>query len=146
MPKTVASLSEATVRNVRPQEKAYRLFDGGGLFLLVTPAGGKLWRFKYRFEGRENLISFGTYPETSLEAARSQRDAARELLRLRIDPGALRKEEKARKKAQRLESQRTPSVRITFDGTIELWKGGNIMRLTADEARFIARLLDNVTR
>ncbi len=146
MPKTVVSLSDAKVRNARPQEKAHRLFDGGGLFLLVTPAGDKYWHFKYRFDGREKRISFGAYPETGLEAARAERDAARELLRQGIDPGALRKEEKARKKAERVESERTPSVRITFDGTIELWKGGNIMRLTTDEARFIARLLDNVTR
>lgn len=65
---------------------------------------------------------------------------------MRVDPGALRKEEKAREKTERLASKRTPSVRVTFEGAVEVWKGSNILHLTMDEARFVARLLDNVTR
>ena len=146
MPKAAIQLSVAKVKNAKARPKGYKLFDGGGLYLLVTPSGDKYWRFKYRFDGMEKGFSFGVYPEIGLEDARSQRDAARESLRQGVDPGALRKEEKARRKAERLESERTPSVRITMDGIIELWKGNNIMRLTADEARFVAELLNSIMR
>lgn len=146
MPKGAEPLSEDKINAARPAENRYKLFDGNGLFLLVTPDGTKYWRFKYRFDGREKQLSFGIYPATSLEDARCKRDLARDLLRMRVDPGALRKEEKAREKTERLESKRTPSVRVTFEGAVEVWKGSNILHLTMDEARFVARLLDNVTR
>jgi integrase len=85
------ALSEFTIRGVKPAAKAIKLFDGRGLFLLITPAGGKWWRFKYRFAQREKLISLGTYPETSLREARDQRDDARKLLRNGVDPSEARK-------------------------------------------------------
>jgi hypothetical protein len=122
------------------------LFDGDGLLLRVIPSGGKWWRFKYRFEGKANMLSLGRYPEISLADARCRRDAARELLRQGIDPSVVRKEEKARRKADLLEAERIPSVRVTIDGKIEIWKGGNTMRLTWDESRFIANLLSNIVR
>ncbi|MGD0274708.1 MAG: Arm DNA-binding domain-containing protein [Syntrophales bacterium] len=146
MPKKIAPLSENKINTAKNIEKAYRIFDGGGLFLLVTTDGGKWWRFKYCFKGKEKMLSFGVYPEVSLNDARSSRDAARELLKQGIDPSVLRKEEKERRKAERLESERTPSVRVTIDGKIEIWKGSNIMRLSWDEARFIATLLNNIVR
>jgi hypothetical protein len=116
------------------------------LHLLVTPSGGKLWRFKYRFHGKEKKLALGTYPETSIEDARRNRDAAKELLLQDFDPSAIRKQEKARSRAELLEAERIPSVRATLDGKIEIWKGGNTMRLTCDEARFIGSLLTNITR
>lgn len=70
--------------------------DGGGLFLNVTAAGGRYWRMKYRFAGKEKLLAFGVYPEVSLKEARERRDAARRLLDQGEDPGALRKVAKAR--------------------------------------------------
>ncbi len=82
------------VVKVKPQSKQLTIFDGGGLFLLVTPSGGKLWRFKYRFEGKEKLISLGAYPEISLAEARQRREEARKQLAHGIDPGALRKAQK----------------------------------------------------
>jgi hypothetical protein len=146
MPKRIEPLSENKVRAAKPMEKTYRLFDGAGLSLLVTPGGGKWWRFKYRFEGKEKLLALGTHPEISLEYARWSRDAARELLTQGTDPSALRKEEKAKKKAEHLEAERTPSIRVTIDGEIEIWKGGNTMRFTRDEARFITDTLSNIVR
>lgn len=145
MPKRIPQLPEEQISAAKVKEKAYRLFDGGGLSLLVTPTGGKLWRFKYRFNHTEKKLSLGSYPETSLEDARSNRDAARLLLDQGIDPSVCRKEDKEREKASRLESERTPSVRITFDRKIEIWKGSNVMRLTYDEAHFIVSLLKNIT-
>lgn len=76
--------------------------------------------------------------------ARSRRDAARELLAQGIDPAVSRKEEKARNRAKKLRAERMPSVRVTIDGTIEIWKGGNTMRFKEDEARFVATLLNKI--
>jgi len=80
---------------VKASAKTQKLFDGGGLFLQVTPAGGKWWRLKYRFAGKERLLSLGTYPDTGLKDARERRDAAKKLLEAGVDPGAERKAVKA---------------------------------------------------
>lgn len=94
MPKRIVPLSDMQVVKVKPKSRQVTLFDGGGLFLLVTPSGGKLWRLKYRFEGKEKLLALGTYPEISLADARQRRDEARKQLAHGIDPGALRKAQK----------------------------------------------------
>jgi len=94
MPKIISPLSEEIVSSATASEKASKLYDGGGLFLLVTPGGGKWWRFRYRHMGKEKVLSLGVYPEVSLEDARSRRHAAREILAQGIDPSAFRKEEK----------------------------------------------------
>jgi len=93
MPRTKDTLSAAEVRTALFQGKAQKLFDGGGLFLHVVGAG-KYWRLKYRFGGREKLLSLGVYPQVSLQDARKRRDEARELLGQGIDPGDKRKAQK----------------------------------------------------
>jgi len=90
MPKRIVPLSDIQVRNAKTTT-----FDGGGLYLLVSPSGGKLWRFKYRYAGKGRLLSFGSYPEISLADARQRRDEARKLLANDIDPGEVRKARKA---------------------------------------------------
>lgn len=144
MPKSVAPLSEERINTANPSEKTYSLFDDGGLFLLVKPDGRKRWRLKYRFGGKEKALSFGMFPDVSLNDARSRRDLAKELLAQVVEPSAVRKEEKARDRAERLEIRRTPSLRVTIDGKIEIWKGGNVMRLERGEAQFIANLLSKI--
>jgi integrase len=94
MPKRIAPLSDTKIRAAKPTGKQVTMFDGGGLYLLVTPSGGKLWRFKYRFEGKEKLLSLGTYPEISLSDARQRREDAKRLLANGADPGAVRKAQK----------------------------------------------------
>ncbi len=94
MPKRITPLSEIKVRNTKPKAKQITLFDGGGLYLLITPSGGKLWRLKYRFGGIEKLLALGTYPEISLADARQRRDAARKQIAHGIDPGTVRKAQK----------------------------------------------------
>jgi hypothetical protein len=84
-------LSDTAVRAAKPSERPVKLFDGRGLFLLVTPAGGKLWRFKYRFADKEKLLALGKYPEITLKEARVRSDDARKLLAHAIDPGEQRK-------------------------------------------------------
>lgn len=89
------ALTDTAIRNAKPGAKAAKLFDGGGLFLLVTPGGGKWWRFKYRFHDKEKLLSLGVYPDVGLKDARLHRDAARKLLADGIDPGENRKAQKS---------------------------------------------------
>jgi hypothetical protein len=73
-------LNDQKCKNAKPKEKTYKLFDGGGLYLEVMPAGGKLWRLKYRFGSKEKRLSFGGYPIISLKDARDKRDDAKLLL------------------------------------------------------------------
>jgi hypothetical protein len=84
-------------RNVRTpslKRKTYKLFDGGGLYLEVMPAGGKLWRLKYRFGSKEKRLSFEGYPIISLKDARDKRDDAKLLLASNVDPAISKQEEK----------------------------------------------------
>ena len=77
MARLVKPLTATQVHNAKPKDAPYKLFDGGGLFLHVTPSGGKHWKMKYRqANGKESLLSFGAYPEVSLEQARRKRDEA----------------------------------------------------------------------
>lgn len=104
------ALTVTEINNTKPKEKAFKLYDEAGLFLQVTPSGGKLWRFKYRYEGKEKLLSLGTYPEVPLADARARREEARKLLAKipSIDPSANRKAVKAEKSANQ-------------SNTFELW-------------------------
>ncbi len=92
MPKRIAPLSEANVKNAKPTAKDYTLYDGGGLMLLVKSTGGKLWRFKYRFNGLEKRIALGTYPEISLKEARLKREVSRKQVAGGIDPAIEKKQ------------------------------------------------------
>jgi integrase len=87
-------LTDRAIRNAKPDDRAVRLFDGGGLYLEIAPSGGKWWRFKYRFGGKEKRLSLGVYPAVPLTAARKRRDAARELLADGLDPSEQRKADK----------------------------------------------------
>lgn len=84
-------LTNTAILKAKPGEKPIRLFDGGGLYLEISPAGGKLWRVKYRFNGKEKRLSLGAYPDVSLKDARERRDQARKLLANGIDPSENRK-------------------------------------------------------
>ena len=98
------SLSDSAIRSAKPAEKPFRLYDVGGLYLEVSPAGGKLWRLKYRIAGKEKRLSFGVYPDVSLKSARERRDEARKVLAEGIDPGEQRKAQKAASEARALNS------------------------------------------
>lgn len=95
MPRVIESLTDVKVRNVKPKAIPFKVFDGRGLFLIVTPNGGKWWRLKYRHGGKQKLISLGTYPDVGLKDARSRRDEARRLVAAGVDPSAARQEAKA---------------------------------------------------
>ena len=101
-------LSDTRVRAAKPREKAYKLYDERGLFLFVTPTGGRLWRLKYRVRDREKLISLGAYPDVGLKRAREKRDEARKLLADGVDPSSERHE-------------RRSALLETFEGVAEEW-------------------------
>jgi len=88
-------LTDTAIRNAKPGDKPVKMFDERGLFLVVTPTGGKWWRFRYAFGGKEKLLSLGTYPDVSLKEAREKRDEARKLIAQGSDPGAERKAARA---------------------------------------------------
>src|SRR3981081_4864647 len=91
----MASLSDTRVRGANPVEPPYKRVDERGLYLLVTPTGGRLWRLRYRMGGREKLISLGAYPDVPLKRAREKRDEARRLIADDIDPSAERQAKRA---------------------------------------------------
>ena len=76
----MAGLTDTEIKRSKAAEKAYSLGDGGGLYLWVKPTGGKLWRWSYRFEGKEKLMSLGKYPDVSLAQVRERHAEARKLL------------------------------------------------------------------
>ena len=88
------ALTDVKVRNAKPGEKQVKLSDSDGMYLLVSPQGGKCWRLKYRFGGKEKVLALGTYPEVSLADARKSREDARKLLANGVDPGEIKKAQK----------------------------------------------------
>ncbi|BCA66013.1 tyrosine-type recombinase/integrase [Fluviibacter phosphoraccumulans] len=92
------ALTDRTIRAAKPAEKQYKLSDAGGLYLLVTPAGGKLFRFKYRFDSKEKMLAIGIYPDIGLAEARERHAEARKLLARGVDPSAEKKHQKNERK------------------------------------------------
>lgn len=104
-------LSDSAIRTAKPREKLYRLADANGLCLEVTPTGSKLWRYRYRFNGKAKMLALGIYPAVTLQKARHLRDAARQLLAEGKDPSA---ERKAEQEAQQSEG-------LTFEALAQEW-------------------------
>ncbi|MFV3415643.1 tyrosine-type recombinase/integrase [Pseudomonas sp. NY15436] len=126
-------LTDSAVRTAKPREKLYRLSDTLGLSLEVTPAGGKLWRFRYRFAGKAKMISLGPYPDVTLAKARERRDAARSLVAEGIDPSSHKQAEKRTREAEA----------HTFEILANEWYAYNSPRW-AESTAYKARLyLDN---
>jgi hypothetical protein len=105
-------LTDLEVRRAKAMEKAYRMSDGGSLFLWVTPAGGKLWRWAYTHEGKEKLMAFGKYPDVPLALARERHAEARKLLATGRDPMAQRK---AAKNTEKIAAENS------FETIAKLW-------------------------
>jgi integrase len=106
-------LSDVKIRNAKAKEKPYKMTDGGSRYLYVTEKGSKLWRFRYRFNGKEKLLALGAYPEIPLLEARQKRDEARGQLAHGIDPGTVRK---AQRLAEAAETE-------TFEAVAREWHG-----------------------
>lgn len=148
-------LSGVSLQSLKPREKTYRLFDGGGLYLEVSPAGGKYWRWKYRFQGREKRLALGVYPAVTLAHARDKAEAARAILSQGIDPADARKAEKARLLAERARATAEAKapfldsrVRVVADlkGMVEIWKGDSAVILSLQEAGKVCALLQRLVK
>lgn len=92
-------LSDVACRSARPAEKPYKLTDGGGLYLFITPAGGKLWRADYRHNGKRRTASFGSYPAVSLATARKAREDLKGQLSAQVDPAQVKRSERRARQA-----------------------------------------------
>lgn len=114
-------LTDKTCKNAKPTDRPYKLADGGGLYLEVVPSGGRYWRLKYRFGGKEKRLAFGVYPEVSLADARDRRDKARKMLAGEQDPGEVERE---RKRQSALNSS------TTFEAVAREWHERNKAKWT----------------
>jgi integrase len=114
------ALTDAQIRKAKPAAKQTKLFDERGLFLLVVPTGGKLWRLKYRINGKEKLISLGAYPDVSAAAARDKRDEARKLIAAGVDPSAVRRAQR-----EAVEAMFEPVAREWFNRFKVQWTPGH---------------------
>jgi hypothetical protein len=135
-------LSDEVVRNFKQNDKTVRLFDGGGMYLEVSPTGRKWWRLKYRFAGKENRLSLGIYPDVSLADARKRRDNFRALLSEGIDPSEYAKMEKAAQRAD--EARQIAATRFDLDdvGALSFRFGKHRVALTSAETAKLRDFLD----
>lgn len=127
------TLTATAVRNVKPKTKSFKLTDGKGMYLLVNPNGSKYWRQKYRFHGKEKLLSLGVYPDISLSNAREKRDSARKLLLDGIDPNIFK---------QTLKRTTEESDSNTFEITARKWHMKFSQKWSADHGEKILRRLE----
>src|ERR1019366_4854310 len=130
MPMAGAKLSDTQVSKSKVKVKPYKLSDGGGLFLFVTRAGGKFWRWQYRFQGKPQLLSVGEYPSTSLKEARTEHQRWQEVLRGGVNPAAEKREgKKAEAVLTKLNQERSALAKIKpLDSTVEKivdWPAGS---------------------
>jgi integrase len=143
MPKRIKPLSSLEVEKAKPRDKEYKLSDGGGLYLLVTTSGGKLWRLQYRFNGKQKGLAFGSYPEISLADARQRREDARKLIATDIDPCEIKKDQKGREQEQKKIDSNTfeKIAREWFAKQLPVWSKGHsdtvISRLERDVFPFV---------
>ena len=126
-------LTNAAVKAAKPKDKPARLFDEKGLYLEVSPAGGKWWRFKYRFDGKEKRLSMGVYPDVSLKGARERRDEARSLLADGVDPSEHRKA---------LRTARVDRAANSFEVVAREWFSARVATWSASHADRIIRRLE----
>lgn len=127
------ALTNTAITNAKPATKPFKLADEKGMFLLVTPSGGKWWRLKYRFGGKEKQLSLGIYPEVSLKAARDRRDDARRLLAEGVDPGENRKAVK---------SAMTERAANSFEAVAREWYAKKLPGWAPSNAEKIIRRLE----
>ncbi|EGF10887.1 phage integrase family site-specific recombinase [Neisseria bacilliformis ATCC BAA-1200] len=118
-------LNDRQIRNAKPAAKPYKLADGSGLYLAVTPAGGKLWRLDYAIDGKRKTLSIGKYPAVSLLEARQAAEMARADLAKGIDPAAAKQQAKAARQA---------ALRNTFEAVARRWYADNLHRWKPNHA------------
>ncbi len=128
------ALTDTKVRSAKPEEKEYSLVDGDGMFLLIHPNGSKYWRFRFRFGGRQHLMAFGVYPETSLADARQKREEARRLVAAGVDP----------REHKRAVKEELAKEIITFESVAREWHASNQKWSESHSGRVLKSLEDNL--
>jgi integrase len=130
------SLTDVQIRNAKSREKAYKMYDSGGLYVEIAKSGGKLWRMKYSYAGKEKLLSFGSYPIVSLSDARQKRDEAKRLLSKDADPSDVKRIEKQQRVI--ISSNNFEAVaRDWFDRHLSLKAESTKNRVTRRMERFV---------
>jgi len=125
-------LTDIQIRKEKPKDKPYKLADGGGLYIEIATSGGKLWRLKYRYAGKEKRLSFGSYPIVSLADARKCRDDAKRLLANNIDPSEVKRIEK---------QQRETLAENTFEAVARDWFDRHLSKKAeTTKAKVISRM------
>jgi len=156
------ALTDTSIRNAKPAEKAFSLSDERGLSIQIHPSGGKWWRFRYRFDGKEKMLSLGTYPDVSLKDARERRDEARKMVANGIDPGEHRRAVKTAKqeraanslevicrewlehKRSTVEPAQYSKALARLEKDVFPWLGGRaIAEITAPEILSVLRRIDD---
>lgn len=132
MPK-ILGLTDIRLRKAKPSKKPYKLFDSGGLYLLIHPNGSAYWQVKYRHFGKEKTLSLGTYPIVSIKEARNRRDEAKKLINQGVDPSALKQQEKQKK---------VVAAANSFEAVGREWFEKNREEWTPDHAERIMRSLE----
>ncbi|WP_309491478.1 tyrosine-type recombinase/integrase, partial [Trinickia mobilis] len=127
------SLTDTAVRNLKPSDKPYKLADGGGMYLHVTPNGGKYWRLAYRLYGKQKIFALGVYPQVSLAEARQMREDAKKLIKQGIDPVVERKQTVRRKSEEQA---------ITFELIAREWHKTKRSSWTESHAKKIMNSLE----
>jgi hypothetical protein len=148
-------LTETEIKAAKARQKSYKLSDDRGLHLLITPAGSRLWRFRYSHAGRESMVALGSYPHVSLKRAREERDRLRQVLVDRIDPAAMKRADRAVQadtfkaiaeewlSRQRFEPATLEKARWTFDTLINPYVGSTpVKALTAPAILEVLRKLE----
>ena len=128
-------LNDRQIKNAKPAEtgKKTKMFDGGGLYLEVTPAGGKVFRLKYRIDGKEKTLTIGKYPTVSLAEARAAAENARRLLVSGQDPSEAKQQEKRERQAAALN---------TFESIARRWHTDNLHRWKENHAARVLRYFE----
>jgi len=127
------ALTETKVKSAKSKDQAYKLADEKGMYVFVTPSGGKLWRLDYRFEGKRKTLALGGYPDVSLGQARDKRDEARKSLAAGIDPGFVKQVQKGTRGVQ---------LANGFEVTARRWHQNNTDSWTESYAEKTIRLLE----
>ncbi len=140
MPKLTKPLTDKEIKAASPKEKAYNLFDGGGLYMEIPTKQSKRWRLKYRFEGKGKLLSLGTYPQISLQDARKLRVKFKEQIAKGIDPAEERKQKKEEiHKEEIIKQEEETRQKNTFESVTDEW-------LTLQESQMAVSTLKNRRR
>lgn len=145
MPKRIVPLTDLQLKTAKPKDKEYKISDGGGLHLLITPSGGKLWRFNYRFDAKQKTLFLKSYPEISLSDARKARDDARQLLANGVDPGALLKAQKVQVQLQAEHDANTfeKVAREWFSKNEPVWSASHIKTVKSRLERDVYPVIGN---